>query len=80
MNATIWSSDRAIGEGPGRPKESRSAPFELIFIDDGSSDGSSDVLDSLAARYQTVKVFHFDRNYGQSWLSMQDSSGRQESW
>jgi len=46
--------------------ESRSAPIELIFIDDGSSDGSSDVLDGLAARYPTVKVFHFDRNYGQS--------------
>ena len=47
-------------------EESRSAPFELIFIDDGSSDGSSEVLDSLVARYRTVKVFHFDRNYGQS--------------
>ncbi|MBS0161443.1 MAG: glycosyltransferase, partial [Nitrospira sp.] len=47
-------------------EESRSAPFELLFIDDGSTDGSSEILDSLATQYRWVKVFHFDRNYGQS--------------
>ena len=47
-------------------EESRSAPYELIFIDDGSTDGSAEVLDRLAAQYGTVKVCHFDRNYGQS--------------
>jgi dolichol-phosphate mannosyltransferase len=46
--------------------ESRSAPFEILFIDDGSSDGSSDLLDQLAARHSEVGVIHFDRNYGQS--------------
>ena len=46
--------------------ESRSAPFELLFIDDGSTDGSSEMLDSLAAQHRAVRVFHFDRNYGQS--------------
>ncbi len=46
--------------------ESNQTPFEIIYIDDGSSDGSSDLLDRLAAQHQPVKVWHFDRNYGQS--------------
>jgi glycosyltransferase involved in cell wall biosynthesis len=45
---------------------SRSRPYELILVDDGSTDGSSEELDSLATRYPQVRVFHFDRNYGKT--------------
>jgi len=40
--------------------------YELIFIDDGSTDGSYDVLRQLHARDSRVKVFQFRRNYGKS--------------
>ncbi|HEU4686308.1 MAG TPA: glycosyltransferase family 2 protein [Nitrospira sp.] len=46
--------------------ESKMAPFEIIYVDDGSSDGSGEIMDRLAAEHREVQVLHFDRNYGQS--------------
>lgn len=40
--------------------------WELILVDDGSEDGSVEVLDNLATTDNRVKVIHFRRNFGQS--------------
>lgn len=41
-------------------------PFEMIFCDDGSTDGSLEVLKDLASRDERVRVIAFARNYGQT--------------
>lgn len=38
--------------------------FELIFIDDGSGDGSAEALDQLAGQFDEVRVVHLSRNFG----------------
>jgi glycosyltransferase involved in cell wall biosynthesis len=40
--------------------------YELIFIDDGSTDSSWDVITKLSATYPQVKGIRFQRNYGKS--------------
>ncbi len=40
--------------------------FEVMYVNDGSTDGSARVLDRLARKDHRVKVIHFVRNYGQT--------------
>jgi glycosyltransferase involved in cell wall biosynthesis len=41
-------------------------PYEVVFVDDGSIDGSFAVLEGLAARDRRVKVVRLRRNFGQT--------------
>ena len=41
-------------------------PFEVIFVDDGSNDGSRDKLIDLASRETAVRVVILRRNFGQT--------------
>jgi glycosyltransferase involved in cell wall biosynthesis len=49
--------------GGGRPVL---ADYEILFVDDGSTDGSFAVLESLAAVDPRVKVVRLRRNFGQT--------------
>ena len=45
-------------------------PWELILVNDGSTDGSEALLDELAAQDTHVRVIHFRRNFGQTAAMM----------
>ncbi len=44
--------------------------WEIIFVNDGSHDGSETLLDELAEKNPEVKVVHFRRNFGQTAAMM----------
>ncbi len=44
--------------------------WEIVFVNDGSHDGSEKLLDELAAKNPEVKVVHFRRNFGQTAAMM----------
>ena len=42
------------------------ADYEIVFVDDGSTDGSFEKLKALAASRPSVRLFSFRRNLGKS--------------
>src|SRR5262249_24744882 len=45
-------------------EKSTGGSFEIIFVDDGSRDGSGELLDSLYSRDHRLRTLHFSRNCG----------------
>jgi len=50
--------------------KSLGTPWEMILVNDGSSDGTAAVLDKVAAADTNVKVIHLRRNFGQTAAMM----------
>ncbi|OPY66257.1 MAG: Undecaprenyl-phosphate 4-deoxy-4-formamido-L-arabinose transferase [Syntrophorhabdus sp. PtaU1.Bin050] len=40
-------------------------PYEIIYINDGSTDSTQQILEDFHARFPAVKIIEFNRNYGQ---------------
>ena len=40
--------------------------FEVIYIDDGSTDGSWEVIEQLCAKHPEIKAIQFQKNFGKS--------------
>ena len=40
--------------------------YEIVLVNDGSTDGTKDALTTLSESTPTVRVIHFVRNYGQT--------------
>src|SRR5262245_27046023 len=40
--------------------------YEIVLVNDGSSDGTEAALDALAGQDPHVKIVHFRRNFGQT--------------
>lgn len=57
---------RLLHEGLAPVLSGMNVPYEILFVDDGSSDGTRDELRHVAKQDAHVKVVELRRNYGQT--------------
>jgi polyisoprenyl-phosphate glycosyltransferase len=63
--APVYNEEATIQEFYGRVCTAlEGVPFELVLVDDGSSDGSPIALDHMAAKDPRVRVIYLSRNFG----------------
>ena len=59
-----------LAEGLRRQMDQLGKSWEVIFINDGSTDQSETILDELASQEERFRVIHFRRNFGQTAAMM----------
>ena len=64
----VYNEEKNIEEVYSRTKivlSSLSLPYEVIFVDDGSSDATYTILRGIQSKDSCVKIIKLDNNYGQ---------------
>lgn len=61
-----WENVRRLFDAVAEELQRAGVPFEIIFVDDGSTDGSHRELALLADDDPRVRVIEFRRNFGQT--------------
>jgi glycosyltransferase involved in cell wall biosynthesis len=59
-----------LANGVRNEMDRLSRPWELLFINDGSTDESEEILNRLAETDHHIRVIHFRRNFGQTAAMM----------
>lgn len=54
-----------LDERLSRTLESMGRSYEIIYVDDGSADGTTEILRRLHSKNRKIKLIIFNRNYGQ---------------
>lgn len=78
----VYNEEQNIRELYSQLVKVKTGPFEsmeVIFVDDGSTDGSRAAVNEIAGRDKSVKLIALSRNYGQTTAlaaGMKNSSGK----
>lgn len=59
-----------LAEGLRKEMDQLGRTWEIIFINDGSTDRSEEILNNLATQDERFRVIHFRRNFGQTAAMM----------
>ena len=64
----LYNEEQSLRELYGQIRDAmeRNRNYEIIFVDDGSADGSARVIQELRNRDRRVKLIRFRRNFGKS--------------
>ena len=59
-----------LAQGLQQEMEQLGRSWEILFINDGSTDHSEEILNGLAKKDHRIRVVHFRRNFGQTAAMM----------
>jgi glycosyltransferase involved in cell wall biosynthesis len=61
----VFNEEEVLGELHARLRDALAGiPHELLFVDDGSTDGSAALVEALAAREEGIVLVQLSRNFG----------------